>query len=255
MEAVPKKKGTAGLGTTLAAVAFLTLLPLGPIRQAQDVATDGADLLGNAVHQTSDASADAIGQTAGAVENVAPGIARATSAVAHKAVDASGKAAVSTDSRQLRGESERWARYYARSFGIPVEFVEAIIDQESGWNPYALSPKGAAGLMQLMPETARRFRVRNRFRPQENIRGGVAYLALLSREFNGNLRLITAAYYAGEGQARFRRIEDSPPEVQAYVKKIVQKYRARRRQGTRPPGAATETVIHRLSLAGDGNIA
>ena len=96
--------------------------------------------------------------------------------------------------------SARWADYYAAVYQVPVELVAAIIDEESGWNPYAVSNKGAAGIMQLMPATAVRFGVRNRFLVEENIRGGVAYLAWLKQKFNGDLRLITAAYYVGEYQ-------------------------------------------------------
>ena len=77
----------------------------------------------------------------------------------------------------VRQLSVRWAEYYAAIYQVPVELVEAIIDEESGWNPYAVSSKGAVGIMQLMPETAVRFGVQNRFRVNENIRGGVAYLA------------------------------------------------------------------------------
>jgi len=97
--------------------------------------------------------------------------------------------------RAPRDVSARWAEYYAAVYQVPVELVAAIIDEESGWNPFAVSKKGAAGIMQLMPITAVRFGVRNRFLVQENIRGGVAYLAWLKQKFNGDLRLITAAYY------------------------------------------------------------
>jgi soluble lytic murein transglycosylase-like protein len=81
---------------------------------------------------------------------------------------------------------------------VPIELAEAIIDEESAWNPYAVSNKGAAGIMQLMPGTAVRFGVHNRFRADENIHGDVAYLAWLKRKFNGDPRLITAAYCVGE---------------------------------------------------------
>src|ERR1700722_4744751 len=92
------------------------------------------------------------------------------------------------------GESAaEWAEYYARVYQVPVELVEAVIEAESGWYPYAVSRKGAVGLMQLMPGTAVRFGVRNRFRAQENVRAGVAYLAWLMRSFHGGLRLVTAA--------------------------------------------------------------
>jgi Transglycosylase SLT domain len=87
----------------------------------------------------------------------------------------------------------RWVEYYAAIYRVPIELVEAIIDEESGWNPYAVSSKGAAGIMQLMPGTAVRFGVHNRFRIDENIHG--AYLAWLSQRFKGDLRLMTAAYY------------------------------------------------------------
>jgi soluble lytic murein transglycosylase-like protein len=98
------------------------------------------------------------------------------------------------DVRQLRDLSMRWVEYYAAIYRVPIELVEAIIDEESGWKPYAVSSKGAAGIMQLMPGTAVRFGVHNRFRVDENIHGGVAYLAWLSERFKGDLRLMTAAY-------------------------------------------------------------
>ena len=132
------------------------------------------------------------------------------------------------DGGQLREISAQWAEYYAAVYRVPAELVAAIIDEESGWNPYAVSNKGAAGIMQLMPATAVRFGVRNRFLVQENIRGGVAYLAWLKQKFNGDLRLITAAYYVGEYAISSRGLEYSSPDVQRYVKRVAQRYRARR---------------------------
>jgi len=129
---------------------------------------------------------------------------------------------------QLRGLSARWALYYAAADRVPVELVEAIIDEESGWNPYAVSSKGAAGIMQLMPETAVRFGVHNRFHVEENIRGGVAYLAWLSWKFNGDLRLMTAAYYVGEYPIALRGLDYSSPDVQGYVQRVSRRYRVRR---------------------------
>jgi len=142
-------------------------------------------------------------------------------------------AQTATAQTQLRSQDLRlvlsyWARYYAISYRVPVELVMAIIDQESRWNPLAVSTKGAAGLMQLMPDTAARFGVRNRFRPDENIRGGVAYLAWLNREFAGDLRLVTAAYYVGEAPIRLRRLNYSSADVQRYVKRIARTYQKRR---------------------------
>jgi soluble lytic murein transglycosylase-like protein len=130
--------------------------------------------------------------------------------------------------RQVRDLSARWAEYYAAVYQVPIELVEAIIDEESGWNPYAVSSKGAAGIMQLMPATAVRFGVHNRFRVDENIHGGVAYLAWLERRFNGDLRLITAAYYVGEYPISLRGLDYSSPDVQLYVQRVSRRYRTRR---------------------------
>ena len=132
--------------------------------------------------------------------------------------------------QRIRVLSIRWAEYYAAMYRVPLDLVMAIIDEESGWNPYAVSQKGAVGLMQLMPQTALRFGVRNRFRPDENIRGGVAYLAWLNREFGGDLRLVTAAYYVGEDLISRRRLDYSSADVQGYVKRVARRYRARRMQ-------------------------
>ena len=128
-----------------------------------------------------------------------------------------------SDVRKVYGQ---WAQYYARQYGIPVELVAAVIEEESGWNPNAVSVKGAAGLMQLMPGTAARLGVRNRFRPDENIRGGVAYLAWLNRLFRGDLRLVTAAYYAGERGIERRGLNYSNADVHGYVSRVARRYRA-----------------------------
>jgi soluble lytic murein transglycosylase-like protein len=82
--------------------------------------------------------------------------------------------------------------------------------------------------MQLMPATAMRFGVDNRFAVKDNIRGGVAYLAWLKQKFHGDLRLITAAYYVGEVTISARGLEYSSPDVQGYVKRIARRYRLRR---------------------------
>jgi soluble lytic murein transglycosylase-like protein len=133
-----------------------------------------------------------------------------------------------SDACRLEDVATRWTEYYAAFYRVPVELVAAIIDEESGWNPYAVSNKGAAGIMQLMPATAVRFGVRNRFLVQENIRGGVAYLAWLQQKFNGDLRLITAAYYVGEYTISSRGLNYSSPDVQGYVKRVAHRYRMRR---------------------------
>ena len=86
----------------------------------------------------------------------------------------------------------------ARAVGINAHLLHSVISVESGFNPRAVSPKMAAGLMQLMPETAARFGVRDRFDPRDNVRGGAAYLRWLLELFRGDLTLALAAYNAGE---------------------------------------------------------
>ena len=130
--------------------------------------------------------------------------------------------------------SAKYAALYAEAYGIPVELVDAIIQVESGWNPLAVSKKGAVGLMQLMPATAIRFGVRDRFDIQENIRGGVAYLAWLIQLFRGDLRLAVAAYQVGETRILWRGTAYSSREVFDYVNHVAQLYRALRRGKGRP---------------------
>jgi soluble lytic murein transglycosylase len=131
------------------------------------------------------------------------------------------------DVRRLHETSMRWVEYYAVAYRVPVKLIEAIIDEESGWNPYAVSSKGAVGIMQLMPQTAIRFGVHNRFRMNENIRGGVAYLAWLRQRFGGDLRLVTAAYYVGEEPISSRGLAYSSLDVQGYIMRVARRYRSR----------------------------
>lgn len=109
--------------------------------------------------------------------------------------------------------------------GVEVGLLHAVVQVESGYNPRAVSRVGAAGLMQLMPATAKRFGVRDRFDPAQNLRGGAAYLAWLSQHFDGNLELVLAAYNAGEGAVR-RHGNRIPPyaETQSYVRKVLALY-------------------------------
>jgi soluble lytic murein transglycosylase-like protein len=122
---------------------------------------------------------------------------------------------------------EQWANYYASQYSVPYPFVAAIIDVESGWHPYVVSEKGAAGLMQLMPATAYRFGVRNRFRVEENLQGGVAYLASLMRQFGRDLRLVAAAYYTGERRIERVGLRCAEPDVYRYVSAVERSYRLR----------------------------
>lgn len=134
---------------------------------------------------------------------------------------------------QVQEFSARYVVFYASIFNVPVELVDAVVQVESAWNPYAVSKKGAAGLMQLMPATATRFGVRDRYDIEENIRGGTAYLAWLIRLFHGDLRLAVAAYQVGESQIRLWGLGYSSREVFQYVSRVAQLYRSMRREARR----------------------
>src|SRR5215469_1959975 len=88
-------------------------------------------------------------------------------------------------------------RVIADRYGVEYALVKAVIKAESGFNHLAVSPKGAQGLMQLMPDTAAEVRVQDAFTPQDNIEGGVKYLRRLLDRYDGNLALAVAAYNAG----------------------------------------------------------
>ena len=108
----------------------------------------------------------------------------------------------------------------ATNHGVDPSLVRALIKTESNFNRWAVSRKGALGLMQLIPSTGRRYGVRDFFDPQQNIDGGVRYLKFLLSKFKGNLDLSLAAYNAGENLVeRIGRIP-SIPETANYVRKI-----------------------------------
>ena len=90
--------------------------------------------------------------------------------------------------------------------------------------------------MQLMPATAQRFGAVNPFNIEQNIRAGVEYLAVLSRLFKGDLRLVMAAYAAGEGRILRRGLAYSHPDVLAYVQKVARLYRKKQKDGSRQGG-------------------
>ncbi len=108
--------------------------------------------------------------------------------------------------------------------GVDPALVHAIVKVESGFNPYALSRKGAMGLMQLMPQTAVDMNVHNSFSPTENIDGGVKYLRYLIDRYEGNLSLALAAYNSGE--TAVKKWGTVPPfrETQQYVQRILKLY-------------------------------
>ena len=113
----------------------------------------------------------------------------------------------------------------AAEYKVDSALLHAVISVESGYNASALSPKGAQGLMQLMPGTARRYDVADPFDPQENIRGGAKYLRDLLSQFDNKLDLAVAAYNAGENAVlKYGKKIPPYPETQAYVPKVLRLY-------------------------------
>jgi soluble lytic murein transglycosylase-like protein len=114
------------------------------------------------------------------------------------------------------------------SFGqkheVPPTLVHSIIKAESNYNAWAISPKGALGLMQLMPETAIQYQVNNVFDPKQNIEGGIKYLVDLIKLYNGDTEHVLAAYNAG--QEAIKRYGGIPPykETKNYIKTVMASY-------------------------------
>lgn len=117
-------------------------------------------------------------------------------------------------------EAVYYANAYADHYGVPRSLVHAVIEQESGWDPDAVSKKGAQGLMQLMPATVRQYGVQHPFSIVENIGAGTRYLADLIQTFHGDLRLAVAAYYCGDHPILRRGLRYSNADVFQYVSSV-----------------------------------
>ena len=113
----------------------------------------------------------------------------------------------------------------APQYHIETDLAMAFIKVESNFNPRATSPKNAQGLMQLIPATAKRFHVKNPYNPEDNIKGGLAYLQWLMAYFEGDVRLVAAAYNAGENAVDRYKGVPPYPETRRYVTKIYNLYR------------------------------
>lgn len=133
-------------------------------------------------------------------------------------------------------------RRLAPAFGIDPRLALAIARVESNFNPEAISPKNAMGLMQLIPATAARFAVRDPLDPEQNVRGGLAYLRWLVQTFDGDVLRVAAAYNAGEGNVM--RHKGVPPfaETQEYVRRVLAYY-----GGDRHGSIAGEGVLDPVS--------
>ena len=133
---------------------------------------------------------------------------------------------VADEPARNRTEIEQLVHKLAPQYAVDPKLVMAVINTESSFNPTAVSPKNAQGLMQLIPETAERFGVKKVFSPADNIRGGLAYLRWLLAFFQGDVSLVLAAYNAGERAVEKYRGIPPYPETRNYVRKITSVYRS-----------------------------
>ena len=127
--------------------------------------------------------------------------------------------------RQPRETIEPIIASAGKNFSVDPDLIRAVIQAESNFNPQAVSPKGAMGLMQLMPATAREMAISDPFDPEENIQGGVRYLSELLRLLNQRLPLALAAYNAGPDKVLGRN--EIPPieETRDYVQRVLRNYK------------------------------
>lgn len=122
------------------------------------------------------------------------------------------------------GDFDRLVSDMSKKYAVDEKLIRSVISVESAWRPDAVSPKGAIGLMQLMPATARMLGV-DPENPEENVEGGVKYLSRLSDKYNGDLEKTLAAYNAGPG--RVDACDGIPPfrETEAYVRRVLRLYK------------------------------
>lgn len=133
------------------------------------------------------------------------------------------------ESYEDNGGKTKWDKYilkYAKEYNVDADLVRAIMKQESQFKPNVTSKCGAMGLMQLMPATAKSYGVTNAYDPEQNIKGGVKMLAELMKKFNGNIKIVAAAYNSGPNRECLKRGEiPNIPETQKYVKNVEKYYK------------------------------
>ncbi len=141
------------------------------------------------------------------------------------------RSACSSPSAQKRADKyQRYIEIYSRIYGVDEALVHSIIKNESCYKVTAKSPAGAIGLMQLMPQTAKEMKISNPWNPEQNIQGGVKYIAEMIKTFSGDLHLAVAAYNAGPGNVR--KYKGIPPfrETRTYVKRVMGDFERMTRQ-------------------------
>lgn len=173
----------------------------------------------------------------------------ATSQVAMPAIVAAKEPGKPVAVRTVPKEVKEIVEIAADKYELDPLLVHSVISVESNYNPLAQSPKGAQGLMQLIPSTAKRFGAQNSFDPRENIEAGVRYLKHLKSLYNDDLNLTLAAYNAGEGAvAKYNNSIPPYAETLDYVRKVGQHYEAAKRSkpattAAAPPPAAAAPVV------------
>lgn len=153
----------------------------------------------------------------------------------------------------VRERFEPLVQEHAARNSLRPDLVRAVIQVESGFNPRATSPKGAMGLMQLMPGTARELGVRNAYDPGDNIRGGTVYLRQLLDKYDGNEELALAAYNAGSGAVdRYGRQVPPYQETKDYVRKVGSVSELTAPTAGRGPAPSSKRVIYKTIEIIDG---
>lgn len=147
----------------------------------------------------------------------------------------------------VKGPIYKLVSKIAPRFNIETDLAMAFIAVESGFNPNATSAKNAQGLMQLIPETAARFKVKNAYDPEQNIKGGLAYLEWLLSYFEGDIKLVAAAYNAGENTVDKYKGIPPYPETQKYVKKIASLYKKPHHPFREDLGGSKKSSIKKVS--------
>lgn len=142
----------------------------------------------------------------------------------------------------------------AKQHGIDPDLAKAVAQAESNFRSDAVSPKGAIGVMQLMPGTADRFNVKDIYHPKDNIEGGIKYLKFLLSMFPADLTLAVAAYNAGENRVLQTGTIPEIRETQEYVDRVIRFYNGFKNGNNKVPKSTTITRRVRKSVKSDGTI-